>query len=141
MEENMNAQDNEMRFFYNSEKYNDSKALGYAETAKKKVNVHDISKTPLTQTQIAELAEKMNVKVKDIVDKNDDLFLSQYKGKDLPDEEWLKVLEENPSMIKTPIAMTSKKTFYVDDPYKFVNRDMDNGGIVNKHANKDEKQQ
>lgn len=139
MEADMNAQENEMKFIYNSEKYNDSKALGYAETANKKVNVHDVSKESLTQTQIAELAEKMKISVKELVDKNDELYLSKYKDKDLPNEEWLKVLEEKPSLIKTPIAMTSKKTFYVDDPYKFVNRDMDHGGIVNETANKDEK--
>lgn len=135
----MNAQDNEMRFFYNSEKYNDSKALGYAETANAKINIIDLSKEPLTQTQIAELAEKMEVPVSKLVDTNEELYLTQYKGKDLPDEEWLKVMEENPSLIKTPIAMTSSETFYVDDPYKFVKKDMDHGGIVNEKANKDEK--
>ncbi|MGK7389927.1 MAG: arsenate reductase family protein [Candidatus Cyclobacteriaceae bacterium M2_1C_046] len=139
MEADMNAQKNEMKFFYNSEKYNDSKALGYAKTANKTVNVHDVSKEGLTQTQIAELAEKMNISVKELVDKNHELYLTDYKKKDLPNEEWLKLLEENPSLMKTPIAMTANATFYVDDPYKFVNRDMDHGGIVSEKANKDEK--
>lgn len=134
----MNAMNNEMRFFYNSEKYNDSKALGYAETLNKKINVHDISKTHLTQTQIAELAGKMNVNICDLVDKNHELYLDKYQNTDLPDSEWLIVLEDNPTLLKTPIAMTSEETFIVEDPYLFVNRDMDNGGIK-RDANKDEK--
>lgn len=131
--------DNEIKFYYNSGKYNDSKALGYAETLKKKINVHDISKTELTQTQIAELAEKMNLKVRDLVDKNDELYLKEYKDKDLPNTEWLKLLQSNPNLMRTPIAMTSTETFIVEDPYIFVNRDMDSGGIVNKTGNSHEK--
>lgn len=131
--------DNEIKFYYNSKKYNDSKALGYAETLKKKINVHDISKTELTQTQIAELAEKMNLKVRDLVDKNDELYLKEYKDKDLPNTEWLKLLQSNPNLMRTPIAMTSTETFIVEDPYLFVNRDMNSGGVVNKTGNSHEK--
>ena len=131
--------DNEIWFFYNSEKYNDGKALGYAETLNKKLNVHDISKTHLTQTQIVELAQKMGLKVKDLVDTNNELYLTKIKNKDLPSTEWLKLLQENPQLMRTPIAMTSEKTFIVDDPYQFVNRDMDHGGIKSKTANEHEK--
>lgn len=128
-----------MKFFYNSNKYNDSKALGYAETINPKLNIQDLSKESLTRTQIAELAERMNVSINELVDRNDDLYISDYKDKDLSDKEWLKAMEEKPTLIKTPIAMTSEKTFYVDDPYKFVKEDMSHGGIKEDKANKDER--
>lgn len=131
--------DNEIRFFYNSEKYHDGKALGYAETQNKKMNVHDVSKTHLTQTQIAELAQEMNIEVKDLVDTNNELYLTEYKNRDLPSTEWLKLLQENPQLMRTPIAVTPEKTFIVEDAYLFVNRDMDHGGIKNKTANQHEK--
>lgn len=131
--------DNEIRFYYNSEKYNDGKALGYAETVHKKLNVHDISKTHLTQTQIAELAQKMGISVKDMVDKNHELYITEFKDKDIPSTEWLKLLQENPQLMRTPIAMTPEETFIVEDPYQFVNRDMDDGGIKSKQANEHEK--
>lgn len=135
----MKAMKDEMYFFYNSEQYEDSKALGYAETLDQKINIQDISKDHLTQTQIAELAEKMNMSIADLVNTNHEDYINDYKNKDLPDTEWLKLLEEKPELLRTPIAMTSSKTFIVEDPYTFVNRDMDNGGIKNETANKDEK--
>lgn len=62
-------------------------------------------KTPLNKSEIKELLEKLDMKAKDIVRKNESIFKEKFKGKVETEEEILEMLSENPKLIERPIVV------------------------------------
>ncbi|ELR73190.1 hypothetical protein C900_05239 [Fulvivirga imtechensis AK7] len=136
----MKAKENEILLIYNSEKYEDRKAKGYADTMKDHaLNERDISKNNLTETQIAEIARDMNVDMSVLIDKNSDTYLHHLKDKGFAEAELTKLMVKNPDLIKTPIAYIGSRAFFVGSAYDFVNADFDIEGVRSKKGNVFEK--
>lgn len=121
----MKARKNEIKLIYNSSRVEEKRAVGYAEALKDhKLLTIDVRKEHITETQLAELANKLGVPIDELVNKNAELFKDEYADKDLEDEELLKVLSQNPDMLKTPIALMDQRAFFVTSSYDFVKEDM-----------------
>lgn len=65
----------------------------------------NIVEEPLTVQEIKTVLKKLNQNVFHIIRKNEKLYFEKYAGKDLSEEEWIKVLSENPSLIQRPILI------------------------------------
>jgi arsenate reductase len=65
----------------------------------------NIVEEPLSVQEIKTVLKKLNQNVFHIIRKNEKLYLEKYAGKDLSEEEWIKVLSENPSLIQRPILI------------------------------------
>ncbi len=66
--------------------------------------VEYLKETPSTE-ELKKLLNKLGMKPDEIIRKNEKVFKESYKGKELSDEEWLKVLHENPKLIERPIVV------------------------------------
>ena len=136
----MKAKENEILLIYNSEKQQDRKTKGYAGSlGDHRLNERDVLRDHLTETQIAEIAQDLKVRLTDLVDKNSDLYLKELKNRSFSDEELTKLMAKNPELIKTPIAYYGSKVFFVDSTYEFVNKDFTIEGVKSPKANKFEK--
>ena len=60
--------------------------------------------TPSEET-LRKILSKLELPVDYMIRKNEPLFKEEFKGKQLSDEEWIKVLSENPSLIERPIVV------------------------------------
>lgn len=65
----------------------------------------DFMETPLTEMELTTLLKKLNTDVKGLIRKNDRLYQEKFAGKDYSEEEWIKILTENPSLIQRPILI------------------------------------
>ncbi|UPQ76903.1 arsenate reductase family protein [Chryseobacterium nepalense] len=65
----------------------------------------NIVEEPLTVQEIKAVLKKLNQNVFHIIRKNEKLYVEKYAGKNLSEEEWIKVLSENPSLIQRPILI------------------------------------
>ena len=65
----------------------------------------DIIQNPLSETELKTVLKKMNADVHAIIRKNDPFFREKYEGQELSEEEWIKILVENPSLIQRPILI------------------------------------
>lgn len=65
----------------------------------------DFIETPLTELELKTLLKKLNTDVQGLIRKNDRLYQERYMGKDFSEEEWIKILVENPSLIQRPILI------------------------------------
>ncbi|WP_285268632.1 arsenate reductase family protein [Kaistella rhinocerotis] len=65
----------------------------------------DIIQNPLSETELKTVLKKMNADVHAIIRKNDPLFHEKFEGQELSEEEWIKILVENPSLIQRPILI------------------------------------
>jgi arsenate reductase-like glutaredoxin family protein len=127
---------NEIKFLYNSTKKDDREAYGYAVSLNKhKINELDITKTKLTPTQLAELAQKLNVSIIELFDENSSYYRDNIAGKDLEEDDLLTILKEESGSLKTPIMISSEKAVFLGSKYDTNTIDMAIGGIKNFDTN------
>ena len=72
-------------------------------------------KNPLTEKEIKELLKKQKKKPFEIVRTQEDIYKKEYKGKEISDDEWLKILVENPKLIQRPIIVKGDKAVLGDN--------------------------
>ncbi len=65
--------------------------------------VREYLKVPLTESELTVLVMKLNVKPFDLIRTQEELYRKELKGLNMNDEEWIKVMVENPRLIHRPI--------------------------------------
>lgn len=63
----------------------------------------------ISETELSELIAKSGKKPFDFVRQHEKDYKEQYKGKLLSDNEWIKVLVENPKLLHRPIIVNGDK--------------------------------
>lgn len=117
----------EITIIYNFNKRGDRESLAYAKQMAQHVNEVDISKTPLTERQMAQLLEKLGVGVEEIIEKTSDVYRDKYEGKEMDETDWLGVIKHEPNMMKTPIGMLGDKSVICDLPNQILTLDEGQG--------------
>ena len=69
------------------------------------VEIIEYLKTPLTEKDLEMILMKLDMKPEQIVRKGEKVFKEKLKGLSFTDEEWLKILVENPVLIERPIVV------------------------------------
>ena len=73
-------------------------------------------KTPLTEQELTKLLNKLNLKASDLVRTQEAIYKQQYKGMQFNEEEWVKIICENPKLLKRPIVETDYKAVWAIPP-------------------------
>jgi len=131
-----------MTLIYHSDKEDDKKARGYVESLKGyPVKTLDLSKESLTETQIAQLADKMNMGIEELIDPTYDDHISVHKeGLKLMDrQEMLTLMRHDPKLISTPILVVGDKAYKYGTAYELLKEDMVESVGKLKHVNREEK--
>lgn len=135
----MDITDNEMLLIYNSEKLSDRKALGYAKSLPEyTVKERDIARDALTETQLKEVANRLGVKPRELVDEQSDVYQDKYQSATVSETDLLIALTHEPELLRTPIALYATRGEFVES-YGFVKRGMAPPDITSSNANPGEK--
>jgi len=129
-----------MLFIYNSNSAQDKVALGYVKpTTEYKVKEFNIRQETLTELQLKEIADRLNVQPKDLMDTKSSIYKDKYANANLSQQDILIALKHEPDLMRTPIALYNNVARFVDSKYEFIKKDMNyNEGKASK-ANKEEK--
>lgn len=68
----------------------------------------DIVNDPLSELEIKTLLKKLGKTARSIIRTNETLYKNQFEGKEFSDEEWIRILAENSSLIQRPILIKGK---------------------------------
>lgn len=124
-------QPNELTLIYYSDKGDDKKARAFIESVTAyKVKTLDLKKNSITETQLAEIADKMGVKIEMLFDPTyQDRFQSkgQLTTAAVTDSDLLSILSHEQILIKTPIAIIGKKAYQYDSANEILNKIMTTG--------------
>jgi arsenate reductase (glutaredoxin) len=69
------------------------------------VEIRNYIKQPPTPAEINEIVMKLNAPIINIVRTNEEYFRTMLKGKNFTHEEWVKIICENPKLLKRPIVV------------------------------------
>jgi arsenate reductase len=90
--------------------------LQYLSEKNLKFQVREYLKEMLSEAELSALVMKLNIKPRDLVRTQEEVFRKELKGLNLNDEEWIKVMVENPKLIHRPIVEGKYKAVVGDPP-------------------------
>ncbi|MGM0636418.1 MAG: arsenate reductase family protein [Bacteroidota bacterium] len=87
-----------------------TKSLAVAKSSNAKVHTVDLSKTKLTGTEWAELADLLNKNIQELIEKEHPAYTDKYeKNVDLDKDSAIKILQNSPEVMSFPIAVRGEK--------------------------------
>jgi arsenate reductase len=118
---------NEVTLIYHSDKPDDRKTRGYVESITAfKIKTLDLKRDPITETQLAEVANKMGARVVELFDPSYADRANETQASNLADGDILLMLAREPILVCTPILIVGKKAIRYKSSYDLIK--------VNGHA-------
>src|SRR5690606_5350586 len=106
---------NQLTLIYSSNTRVGRQTLGYLTGIDKPYLSIDISKTKVSDTQWAEIAKELKVKIGDLVDKRQ-LDFEVNDTDEFDDHDWIKIIQKNDKAISQPIAIMGNVTKQIVNP-------------------------
>ena len=105
-----------MKIFHNPRCKKSRAGLNYLKEKTSEIKIRTYLKEEMTTEEMKEILLKMNVSPVDLVRTQEAYYKSDLKGKNFTDEEWIKIMLENPKLIKRPIVVSDTKAIWGDPP-------------------------
>jgi arsenate reductase len=86
--------------------------LKYLEEKGIKPEVRNYLKDEVSEDELKDILMKLNKKPIDLVRTQEADYKAKFKGKNFTDDEWVKILVENPKLIKRPIIVKDYKAVW-----------------------------
>lgn len=113
--------DKEITLIYHSGEQIGKQILTYAHTENIPIHDIDLKHMKLTPTQWIELAFRMKIEVRDLVNREHPNFSQKFGQVDeLSDGDWLKLLINNPDTLRAPIVMKGDKVVIMSNPQEML---------------------
>lgn len=96
-----------------------SKCRGALELLQEKDVPHQIRwylADPLSKDELEALLKKLDMPPSQLVRRSEPLYMQQYEGKDISEDQWLDILTENPVLIQRPIIEKDGKAIIARPP-------------------------
>lgn len=77
-------------------------------------------KEPSTREELKEVLGKLQIKAADLIRKKEQVFKDNFKGKSFSEEEWMKIIIENPILMERPIVIKGNKAVVARPPEKVL---------------------
>jgi len=80
------------------------------------VQVIDYIKNSLSLTELQEIVMKLGKKPQEIIRTQEEYFKKYLKGRNFTDDEWLRIIAENPKLLERPIVVEKHKAVIGQPP-------------------------
>lgn len=98
-----------MKIYHNPRCSKSRLGKAYLEEKGLDFEVVEYLKNPISESELADLLMKLNMKPQELLRKNEAVYKSEFKGLNFTDEEWIKVMVENPKLIERPIVVNGNR--------------------------------
>ena len=112
--------DRQITLFYNSKSSRAKQTLAYAKAEGLPIQEIDVLQTPVTGTQIIEIADRLGIKVADLVNQDHPTYTVKFNKAELSSEDWINMIQNNPDILKQPIAIRGDITILVETPSDII---------------------
>lgn len=112
----MHYEKSELTIIYDSKKSIDKKTLAIAYAISSNINRQDINEVRLSNTLFRLAVGKLNLKAKDIMDKSIPYYQENIKGRDPDIDSAYYMIMNNPTLLKSPIALFKGKVVFCSTP-------------------------
>ena len=117
----ISTSERQITIFYNSESDKAKQTLAYARTHGLPIEEIDITQTPMTGTQIAELAKRLGIDIEELINQDHYKYRKKFIFQNFSCEDWITMIQNHPEIMKQPIALRGNKTIMVIKPTDILN--------------------
>jgi polyphosphate kinase len=96
---------NLMKIYHNPRCSKSREGILYLEEKGCEFEVVNYMKDGITAPEIKDFLVKSELKIEAIIRTDEELYKLQYKGKELTEDEWIKILVENPKLLQRPLVI------------------------------------
>ena len=112
--------DRQITLYYNASSIRARKTLALAKAEGLPIQQINILKTKFTGTQIAELADRLTMEIKDLINQEHPSYKPRFEQHDFSDDDWIKMIQNHPEIMKQPIAIRGDLTILVETPTDII---------------------
>lgn len=112
----MNNQSKELLIYYNPNSSADRKTIAHARGTGQKVVSYNHTNNSSTTTTWKSILKALDKHPKEILNKAHPYYQANIRGKEFNMHGWLNILQNNPDLIKHPIAMKGSKAIICQTP-------------------------
>ena len=94
-----------MKIYHNPRCSKSRQGLKILQDAGKEVEIVEYLKTPPTVDELKDIVKKLGIPAEKLIRKNEAIFKENFKDKSFSDDEWIKIMVENPKLIERPIVV------------------------------------
>ncbi len=98
-----------MKIYHNPRCSKSRQGLKILQDAGKEVKIIEYLKTPPTFDELKDIVKKLGIPAVKLIRKNEAVFKENFKGRPFNEDEWIKIMVENPKLIERPIVVTGDK--------------------------------
>lgn len=73
--------------------------------AGKEATIVEYLKNPPTEDELRDILSKLNLPIEYLIRKGEPIFKSEFKGKELSEDEWIAALVKYPKLLERPIVV------------------------------------
>lgn len=105
-----------LKIYHNSRCKKSRAGLEYLGSKTDKYEIVEYLKESISEEELRDILLKLNKKPSDIVRTQEEVYKKELKGKKFTDDEWIKILVENPKLIQRPIVVGKYKAVIAQPP-------------------------
>jgi arsenate reductase (glutaredoxin) len=107
-----------MKIYHNPRCGKSRQTLALLQASGIPVEIIEYLKNPPTENELREIISLLKIRPKELIRQKEEIFVRNYKDKTYSDEEWIKIMVENPILIERPIVVDGKKAIIGRPPAK-----------------------
>lgn len=101
-----------LKIYHNNRCSKSRAGLQYLQEKGLEPEIIEYLKTPITEKEFRVILMKLNVQPQEIIRTQEAIYKSDFKGKNFNNDEWIKIILENPKLLKRPIIETNHKAVW-----------------------------
>lgn len=109
-----------VKIFHNRMCSKSRQTLELLQTAGQEVEVVEYLKHTPTAEELKQVLGKLNMKPEQLLRKGEKVYKEQFAGKTYTEDEWIRIMVENPSLIERPIVVNGDKAVIGRPPEKVL---------------------
>ena len=112
----MKTHHREILIYYNPKSSSDRKTVAHAQSMVSHIKSFAFDKSPSTGTSWQQILHSLDMHPKELLNKANPYYQKHIRGRDFDEESWVKVLQNNPELIKAPIAIRGNRAILCSTP-------------------------
>ena len=104
-----------MRIYHNSRCKKSRAGLQFLQEKGLEPEIIEYLKTPIGEDELKDILVRLHMKPNEIIRPQEEYYRKELKGREFNDDEWVKILVENPKLIQRPIVVKGPKAV-IGDP-------------------------
>lgn len=102
------------KIYHNTRCKKSRAGLQYLQDKGVEIEIIEYLKNPLSIVELSQLFAKLDRKPSEMIRKQEAIFKSNFKGKTFTEDEWIRIIAENPKLLNRPIIERGNKAVWGD---------------------------